>query len=335
VYRTVNGGAQLKLAVTIANNTARDCLDTTTDAALGANVPVVNTATAQRVAIAGIAIGGTGTTSRKVYRTAVGGSQLKLQQTIANNTATVGVLDSTADGSLGANVPTSDTSGLAQPAGQVNAGDASIPTLGTAGLASAGWVLSPAGELIRYTSISGNALNGIPVSGVGAIVTTIYFEDQLVPVPALTGVTGLTKALAKGAPVHIWVQRDDLVAQAAAAARESTAAYTSDGIHEVLITDERRGEASLTARCDAHLALFATPIVTATYATRDVKTASGKPVGITLTSPPIAEVLTIQDVTISEIDVAPGLAPRYTVTASSVRFSLDDLLRRMNALLEN
>ena len=39
--------------------------------------------------------------------------------------------------------------------------------------------------------------------------------------------------------------------------------------------------------------------------------------------------LTIQDVTITEIDIAPRLAPRFTVTASSMRFSVEDLLRRM------
>lgn len=65
-----------------------------------------------QIAVAGIAIGAPGTTSRNVYRTAVGGSQLKLQQVIADNAATAGVTDATADGSLGANAPTSDTSGL-------------------------------------------------------------------------------------------------------------------------------------------------------------------------------------------------------------------------------
>jgi hypothetical protein len=47
----------------------------------------------------------------------------------------------------------------------------------------------------------------------------------------------------------------------------------------------------------------------------------------------MSQTLTIQDVLITEIDVAPGTAPRFTVTASSVRFSLEDLLRRMSALI--
>jgi hypothetical protein len=54
---------------------------------------------------------------------------------------------------------------------------------------------------------------------------------------------------------------------------------------------------------------------------------------VNLASPLIAETLVIQDVTITEIDVAPGLLPRFTATASTVRQSLEDLLRRMNALV--
>ena len=48
------------------------------------------------------------TTARKIYRTAVGGSQLKLLTTISDNTTTT-FTDSTVDGSLGANAPTIST----------------------------------------------------------------------------------------------------------------------------------------------------------------------------------------------------------------------------------
>jgi hypothetical protein len=290
----------------------------------------------RRADLAGVAIGPTGTTQRKLYRTAVGAAQLKLQQTIANNTATVGVQDTTVDGSLGANAPTSDTSGLTSTSGQINAGSTSILTSGTGPFsASGGWVRTSAGELVRYTGISGNSLTGIPASGVGAILTSILYSSQVIPVPALIGVSGVVQTLQAGAVVHLWVQRDDLGAQADAAIRESTSTYLSDGVHEITIVDERRGEASLSARCDAHIALFANPITTASVATRDVKTKSGKPLPFNLASPPIVATLTIQDVTITEIDVAPGLAPRFTVTASSVHVTLEDVLRRLNALLED
>ncbi len=107
-----------------------------------------------------------------------------------------------------------------------------------------------------------------------------------------------------------------------------------DGIYEYLVQDERRAEASLVALCEAHLLAYKAPIATVTYATRDLKTKSGKPVAVDLRSPPIHGTLVIQDVTIDQIDLTPGLAPRFTVTASSVRLSLDDLLRQLAGTLE-
>jgi hypothetical protein len=300
---------------------------------VGGSPPAVNR-TAQQVNVSAIAIGPTGTTSRKVWRTAVGAAQLKLLTTIANNSATTIATDTLADGSLGANAPVSDTSGLTSTAGQINPGSTSILTSGASPFsASGGYVETSAGERVRYTGISANTLTGIPASGSGAILTAILYGSQILPVPALTGVTGVTKALATGSRVHVWVQRDDLSAQADAVIRESTTDFTSDGIHEHVLIDERRGEVSLTALCDADLALFSRPIVTVTYATRDVKTKSGKPIVVNLTSPLIAETLTIQDVTITEIDRAPGTAPKFTASASTVRFSLEDLLRRASALV--
>ncbi len=46
--------------------------------------------------------------ARRIYRTAAGGSQLKLVTTIADNTSTA-YTDNLADASLGANAPTSDS----------------------------------------------------------------------------------------------------------------------------------------------------------------------------------------------------------------------------------
>jgi hypothetical protein len=86
--------------------------------------------------------------------------------------------------------------------------------------------------------------------------------------------------------------------------------------------------------CDADLLRFARPLVTVHYATRDPKTKSGKSAVFALTSPPIDDTLTIQDVTITEINIAKHLLPRYTVQASSVRFSLEDILRQLAAAAE-
>jgi hypothetical protein len=156
----------------------------------------------------------------------------------------------------------------------------------------------------------------------GAAVMSQTLPRQLTGIPP-SGAGSIGVPILKGASVNIWVTRDDLAAQTAMALIDG-----GDGLYEFLISDERRGEASLTALCDADLARFSMPIVTVTYASRDRKTKVGKTIVVNLASPPISETLVIQDVTITEIDVAPNVNPKFTVTASSVRFSLEDLLRR-------
>lgn len=74
-------------------------------------VTVVDKTTNGKISLTNIPIGPTGTTARNVYRTAAGGSTLKLQSQIANNTATT-LLDNTADASLTTTAPAVDTSGL-------------------------------------------------------------------------------------------------------------------------------------------------------------------------------------------------------------------------------
>lgn len=331
LYRTAVDGTQLKLVATIADNVHnQNYSDGNADGSLGADAPTVNTATVNQVEISGVAVGPSGTTSRKVYRTAAGGSQLKLQQTIANNTATVGVTDSTADGSLGANAPTSDTSGLTQPQGQINPGATSMIVTSTAPFRSGGgWLDGPGSQVIRYGAISGNTLLDIPSSGQGSVSATIAYGATVRALPMLVGVSGLDLPLVKGATVHVWVQVDDPAAQAALAARDG-----SDGIIEHRIVDERREAESLRALCAADLLQYGYPLETVRYATRDVKTKSGKPISISLVKPPISDDLVIQDVTITEINTARGVAPRFTVTASSARFSVEDLLRRLTGTLE-
>jgi hypothetical protein len=325
LWRQVNGGGYFLVSAT--TNTPGSSWVIRDGATAGAALP----AAALQIALSGIALGPSGTTQRKYYRTVVNGSQLKLQQTIANNTATVGVQDATADGSLGANAPVTDTSGLTTASGQINAGSTSLLLSGTGPFsATGGWTRNG----IRYTGISGNTLTGIPATGPGSITTTIPYGTAIVAAPSLTGVSGLARALTRGATLNLAVQRDDLTAQAAAAARETTAVRVSDGIHEYLVSDERRNEASLTALCDAYLALFANPLVTVGYATRDVKTKSGKSIVVTLSVPAIAQTLTIQEVSITEIDVAPGTPPKFTVTASSLRYSLEGMLRRLSGLIQ-
>jgi len=337
VYRTVGNGATYYLETsTIAgsfqnNPNSNLIVGVMSDAVLVTqpNPPGANTANTGGASVTGIGLGPAGTTSREVYRTAAGAAQLKLLTTIANNTSTGPFVDTFADSTLGANAPVTDTSGLTTSTGKVNAGSTSLETSNAGRFsASGGWVLNGT-QFIRYTGIAGNTLTGIPATGLGAIVNTMLYGEHLDPVPALTGVVSIDVAIPRGQVVNIWVQRDDVAAQAAQAALDG-----GDGIYEYLVTDERRGTDSLNALCDAHLELYSRPIVTVTYATRDVKTKSGKTLVVNLASPPISQTLTIQDVTITEIDVAPHTAPKFTVTASTVRQSLESILRRMTALLD-
>lgn len=313
-----------RLVTTIANNTATTYTDTAANSALGVPVPGVNTAAANRVGVT-VPLGGSTITGRKVYRTAAGVAALKLLTTIANNTTTA-ITDAAADATLGAAVPVSDTSGLAQPSGQVPAGATVIIVANTAPFATGGgWAVVGNGEqVIRYTGKTATTLTGIPPGGPGAIVASISYNSTITAAPALVGVTGILEAIIRNSPIHVWVQRDDAAAQANMIALDGG----GDGVYEHIWSDERRTEASLIQVCDAQLRLYGRPLVTVTYASRDLKTKSGKPVQITLSSPAINEALTIQDVAITELGIK-GLAPKFTVTASQAHQSLESVLRML------
>jgi hypothetical protein len=101
----------------------------------------------------------------------------------------------------------------------------------------------------------------------------------------------------------------------------------TDGIHEIVIDDSSLvTQAQMYARANAELELFAWPIITVHYATRDRKSKTGRFVDVSLATPPISGTFVIQEVTIDQIAVHPGTDPRYQVRASSVKFDLDDLL---------
>ncbi len=182
-------------------------------------------------------------------------------------------------------------------------------------------------QVFAYTGTSGNALTG--VSGMTALIVA---GDPVVPGSGgpgtLTGVpsssTGsIGVALLQGDPVNLWAQRDNASAQAALAAIEG-----GDGIHEGFLS---RPSLINNTECntagDAVLTVYQSPIVTVNYATRDLKTKSGKTVSINLTNPPIVASLTIQDVTITECINSRG--PLYRATASTVHITLQDLLTRI------
>jgi hypothetical protein len=118
VYRRNNttGGTNLtdfRLLASVPNVTGagtRFFIDASSDASLAGNhAPIAsNTALVRTVSLSAIPVGPAATTSRRLYRTAAGGSQLQLLTTLANNTATT-YTDTTTDAGLGGNVPTTNT----------------------------------------------------------------------------------------------------------------------------------------------------------------------------------------------------------------------------------
>lgn len=140
----------------------------------------------------------------------------------------------------------------------------------------------------------------------------------------LTGVSGLDENHFEGDDVSIFIQRDDLPSQLVMAQAEG-----GDGLHEFFVVDTQlRGNAELIARGDAELTLFKDPIIEARYSTFDPDHVPGANVEFNLTNPPFVASLKITEVTIDKVHYQHGHVARYNVTASSVKFTLQDLLRR-------
>jgi len=144
-------------------------------------------------------------------------------------------------------------------------------------------------------------LTGIPGSGEGAIVAPVLVNTA----------------------VNVWIQRDDVEAQAAFALR-----HGGTGVREGRVTDTTLRTAALIRRVEAELALWKDPIRTVKFPSRDPKLTVGGTVTFALVRPPIAGSFLIQTVGAS---LSPNLTtdPILSVTASSVRFTLEDLLRRV------
>jgi hypothetical protein len=340
LYRTAANASQLKLLATLADNVTTTYTDATADSGLGANAPTVSTAQAAQVQLSAIPIGAAAVTARVIYRTKAGLAQLQLLTVIADN-VTATWIDTALDATLGANVPTSDTSLLQQPSGNVQAGSALLPCASIAAFRSTGGWAIAGSQNIRYTGITGSNLSGIPATGPGAITATLTFNSTVVAAAMLTaipasGVGAIKYPILKGDPVNIFVQEDDLDAQAAVRAQIPG----SDGIIEDELQDGRLSYTEGKARCRARLDMLGARdadgkvgIITANYVCRDINSIAGATVTINI-GPPInlrGDYL-IQRVTVGQFFV-PNLNPTYTVEASSVRFSAEAFLRAVREAL--
>jgi hypothetical protein len=363
IYRTAAGGGAYRLEATINDNTTTTYRSgTVTDGALGANPPTTNTtgsggltpgawyawtfryvtstggetdiapligvsmpAGADTVNLSGITVSpDSRVTKRRIYRTiANGATPYKLEAEISDNTTTTYTSTKT-DAQLGADLIQGNTTAAG---GQVSLSGIEIGSAGTTArkiyrTASGGAAHMLAATLSNNTATTYTDNQSDASLGASAPSTEVI---QLVGIPA-SGPGAVLYEIRPNEDVNIFIQCDDTAAQAALAALEGGG---STGVVEHVLQDRRLGLAEATATGKADLALFARPLVTIQYATRDPNTRSGKSVHIDVPELSLVGDLTIQTVEITEIDTHPGLHPMYRVTCSSVRFSFEDAVRRM------
>lgn len=288
--------------------------------------PTVNTITTGAVNLSNIAIGPAGTVRRRVFRTAAGGSQYRELVSLSNNTATTHV-DTESDATLGGSpLPPQGTPATAGTVPPTIMGTTTIQVASLAGFPSSGWVAVES-QLIRYTGISSSGgffLTGIPASGVGSITADIPPGTVITASPALVGVSPVVP-VTLGDAVQLIAQVDDLPAQAAIAAIEG-----GDGVIEHYIQDRRLSESGARGRGLAELALFKSVETQITYTTHDVNTRSGRTVHTDLPAPTyLSGDFLIQRVTIDDVATWIDTFPRRKVSASTTRFSFEDVLARI------
>jgi hypothetical protein len=277
-------------------------------------------------------------TSRKIYRTAVNGSQPKLLTTIANNTATT-YMDTAADAALGANPPASDTTGLTDNR-QVQAGATELPVSSTAAFSAdggAGWVR--VGTIpVRYTGVGAGVLTGIPATGNGALTAPVRYGTQVIVQPRLVGIPAsgpgaIVAAIARGDTVTIRLEKIDTAARDVMAARLGGTA--EDGVIEIVVSDSRFDLVELQDHLDATLLDRKDPHLTLTFTSRDLTLQVGRLITVNTTEPPISGTFRIHKIGLSEIAISGGRAlvhPLKRVEASSKIYKFTDLLRRLRSV---
>jgi len=308
-------------------------LDTTPDANLGPSPGPDTSATGySAVLVSAVAAGPSPSNARRVYRTTANGAQLKLVTTLNDNNTTT-YTDTTADAALGANAPVNDTSGLQQVPGTIPTGSTAIVVANPAVfLAAGGWAVIGNGEqVIRYHGKTATAITGVPPAGIGAITAAIAYNSTITAAPMITGIPtsgpyAIARPVTSGDDVNVFVQRDNTARQSDLAAMVKA----GPGVREEWIQDRRLAIPEARARGDATLAQRVLEQVTVHYTCRDLRTASGRTIAVSLPAPTnITGVFKIQSVTISDFRPHRRQLPTYAVTASTDQFSFNDWLRRM------
>lgn len=139
----------------------------------------------------------------------------------------------------------------------------------------------------------------------------------------------LVEDLPSGTPIRSVVAVNDLQSQKMMGRIEvDDNGNPTDGVHEYFIDDSSlKTYQQQLSRAYAELEMFSKPVVTVRYSTRDPNTHPGRKVTINLSNPPLKGEFLIQSVQVDQVhDESDVLMPRYTAEASSVKFTLEDLL---------
>lgn len=326
LYRK-DGPGEYRLVAEIPDNATTTFRDLVV-APGGDLAPTTNAIKTGAVNLSNIAIGPAGTVRRRIFRTAAGGSQFRELVTLTNNTTTTH-LDNESDSTLGGSpLPPQGTIAVMGTIPPTPVGSSTLAVNSIAGFPSSGWVLIESTTYVRYFGTTTGAglfyLTGIPASGPGAITAAIQSGAVVTATPALVGVSPVVP-VTLGDEIQLIVQVDDLAAQAALAALEG-----GDGIIEHYIQDRRLSEAGARARGLAELELFKKVETRLSYVTHDVNTQSGRTVHVDLPAPTnLTGDFLIQRVTIDDVSIAANWMPRRKVSASTTRFSFEDVLARI------
>lgn len=169
------------------------------------------------------------------------------------------------------------------------------------------------------------ATGTMTVLAAGAILSPLRGDTPVVSAPFLSGVTGISYAIAHGNPVLLYTVRNDVAAQTALALIEG-----GDGIREGTIEDSTIVTlAGLNGAADAELNNFKSKIPSITFQSFDPKLRSGKTVPVNLPDERlISGSFLIQRVISSHFNYNTKTLPLRTVDAAPLRVTWQDFVKR-------
>jgi len=321
IYRTEAGGTVYKYVATLDDNVTTSYVDNIPDSGLG------------REAVTQSTIGALPGDTSLVLSTVTGWPTAGWAKAGSNLIRWTGISSTTLTGIPGARATTITRSGTTATATTIGAhGYTSGEVITHYGAVQPEYngshvitVTGPTTYTFTVVSTATTPATGtILSSAVGAFVSSVPGGSGIMTAPFLSGVSGLTYPIEKGAQVRLYVVRNDTAAQTALAALEG-----GDGIHEAVIDDTSiLTLAQLTAASDAELAAWSSKIRTITFKSRDPKLRAGRTVTLSLGAPTtLSGTFLVQRVISSEFyNAASGLLPMRTVTAAPQRWTFQQVI---------